>query len=255
VSAVLEITDMSITYGALRALDAVNLSVARGEIVGLIGPNGAGKTSLLDAVTGFARASGQVRLDGRDITALPPHRRARLGLARTWQAGDLFEDLTVEENVLAGAVHPSIRATLVEIIRGRPIVTSAATETLELFGLAHVAASMPSELTTGQRRLVGVARAVVVRPQILLLDEPAAGLDTSETTDLGQRLRGVLSEDTSIILIDHDMGLVLRVCDRIYVLDFGRVIAQGTPQEIRENPAVVAAYLGAAGAKEVAHLS
>lgn len=254
-SAVLEVTDLSVTYGALRALDGVDLSVGPGELVGLIGPNGAGKTSLLDAITGFARASGEIRLEGRTITRLPAHRRARMGLARTWQTGDLFEDLSVEENVLAGAVHPSIRETVSEIVKGHRSRTSAAMEALDLLNLTTVAARAPSELTTGQRRLVGVARAIVTRPRMLLLDEPAAGLDTAETRDLGQRLRGLPTRETSIVLIDHDMGLVLGVCDLVYVLDFGRVIARGTPREIRENPAVVAAYLGAAATEDVEQLS
>lgn len=200
-----------------------------------IGPNGAGKTTLIDAVTGFVRYSGQVALDGRDIGGLPPHEIAGRGCARTWQGTDLFADLDVGENLTVAAGH------------GSPDGGTAADDvaaTLSKLGLEPISAAMPDELSEGQRKLVGLARAVVARPRLLCLDEPAAGLDADESAVLGQRLRDLADQGQSTLLIDHDMALVLGICDRVVVLEFGRVIADDTPEAIRTDDAVIAAYLG-----------
>lgn len=233
-------TGMSVSYGGVRALAEVDVEVRGGDVVGLIGPNGAGKTTFIDAVTGFTAARGVVTLDGRDLSRLAPHRRARRGLSRTWQAGELFDDLTVAENlaVTAGA------GTLWQLARRGRRSGAAAERVLGTLGLADLTDALPEQLSQGQRKLVGVARALVGEPSVVLLDEPAAGLDTEESRELGRHLRAVARSGPGMLLVDHDMGLVLSVCDLVVVMDFGRVIARGTPDEIRRDPAVIAAYIG-----------
>jgi branched-chain amino acid transport system ATP-binding protein len=214
--------------------------------VGLIGPNGAGKTTTIDAVTGFVPHRGSVRLDGRELSDLRPHERARAGIGRTWQSVELFDDLTVEENCQVAAAPASLRTTVTELVRPTRSVHESVTRSLDVVGLADDAGRLPTELSQGHRKLVGVARALAAGPRLLLLDEPAAGLDTAESTQLGERLRRVVDRGASALLVDHDMGLVLGICDRVYVLDFGKLIATGTPAAIREDERVVAAYLGQA---------
>ncbi len=246
--ALLETNGLTVTFGGLHANDGIDISVERGRFVGLIGPNGAGKTTFIDAITGFVPISdGTVRFAGELFTTVAPHERARRGLSRTFQQLELFEDLTVEDNLLAAAETPTWTDVLLDIVRpGRVSPHQGDVEwALETVGLAESLKAFPSDLSHGQRKLVGVARALAARPQLVLLDEPAAGLDTTESQEIGGRLRGLLDHDVSVLLIDHDMGLVLNVCDEVYVLDFGGVIAHGTPAEIRTNPRVVAAYLGA----------
>jgi branched-chain amino acid transport system ATP-binding protein len=241
----LELRDLTVMYGGVVGLDHVSFDVPRGALVGLIGPNGAGKTTLIDAVTGFTRSRGDVVMGGRSIAGLPPHRRARRGLRRTWQHGELFDDLTVRENMTVATDHPRAWRTLADILQGRSRALDAVDDTLELLGVSALADIPASELSEGQRKLVGVGRALAPAPELLLLDEPAAGLDPHESTQLGNVLRGVADRGTSMLLIDHDMGLVMGICDHLVVLDFGRVIAQGPPVEIQANPDVIAAYLGA----------
>jgi len=243
--AALEAQGISVSFGAVHALKDVDLTVGEGKLVGLIGPNGAGKTTFIDAVTGFVAATGSVTLAGRDISALAPHERARLGLGRTWQTIELFDDLSVRENLAVAARRPSIASTIAEIVTGhQPAAEQLAEEALGLLELEGIAETMPQELSQGKKKLVGVARALAAKPSLLLLDEPAAGLDTTESQDLGQRLRRVVDAGLSALLIDHDMGLVLGICDEVYVLDFGTIIAKGTPEEVRTNPDVLGAYLG-----------
>ena len=251
--ALLETDDMTVTYGGLRALDGVDLTVEEGQLVGLIGPNGAGKTTLIDGLTGFTPTTGQIHFNDRNITELPAHQRARNGLGRTWQSLELFDDLNVIENLQVAADPQSVRGFLLDLVRpNRSRDRSAVEHAMSLLGLAELSSRMPSELSQGQRKLVGVARALAARPRLVCMDEPAAGLDTAESQELGAKLRSVVDGGVTILLVDHDMGLVLSVCDYIYVIEFGRVIAQGKPGQIRTDERVIAAYLGEQGREAAA---
>ena len=237
---VLATEGLSVDFGAVRALHDVSFEIGEGELVGLIGPNGAGKTTFVDAVTGFVGAGGRVTLDGRDLRGLVPHERAALGLARTWQSGELFDDLLVEENLaVAQDRSPAWKIAFRDLSDQREI-----DEALALFDLGWAAKARPADLPQGYRKLVGVARALAAKPRLLLLDEPAAGLDTTESQALGAHLRAVADGGQATLLIDHDMGLVLGICDRVVVLEFGELIADGPPQAVSRDPRVVAAYLG-----------
>jgi ABC-type branched-subunit amino acid transport system ATPase component/ABC-type branched-subunit amino acid transport system permease subunit len=229
--AALAVANLSVRYGGVVAVDDVSFTVPSGAIVGLIGPNGAGKTTVIDAVSGFCRYGGTVELHGTRLEREPPHRRNRLGLARTFQGIELWNELTVAENVLVG------RSTAA---RGSDD-SDALFAVLQLDGLRDHPAGA---LSQGQRQLVSIARALIGRPRVVLLDEPAAGLDSNESAWLAQRLRDIRDAGTTVLLVDHDMNLVLNLCDRIEVLDFGQVIASGTAAEIRSNHAVAEAYLG-----------
>lgn len=246
---ILETHGLTVTFGGLNANDHVNLKVPRGKFVGLIGPNGAGKTTFIDAITGYVPMSaGTAVFDGENIGSLKPHERAQRGLVRTFQSLELFEDLSVRDNLLVAAYPAKWYRFILDMLYHSP--TDQKTEdrvswALEIMGLTNDADAMPTDLSHGRRKLVGVARALAAKPDLILLDEPAAGLDTAESQNLGRHLREFLDYDMSVFLIDHDMGLVLSVCDYIYVLDFGQIIAEGTPAEVREDAAVKAAYLGA----------
>jgi branched-chain amino acid transport system ATP-binding protein len=252
-SAILEARGVSVNFGGVQALVDVDLRVEPGQLLGLIGPNGAGKTTFIDAITGFVRYRGDVRLDGRDLSGKPPHMRARLGLARTWQSVELFDDLTVRENIAVSAEPSALRAMRDVVSRpgGRD---ERVEEALEVFGLEDRGDAMPSELSQGDRKLVGVARAYAGTPRLLCLDEPAAGLDTLESEALGRHLREIADRGRAMLLVDHDMGLVLSISDYVVVLEFGEVIAHGPPDAVRRDPAVIAAYLGQAGSEVAAEL-
>ena len=229
--AALTVEGLSVRFGGVRALSEVSLDVREGELVGLIGPNGAGKTTLIDAISGFVTSTGTVRLGERDLRGLPPYGRSRAGLSRTWQSTELFDDLNVAENLTVAS-------------REGTVSDEAVSETLAVVGMDWAAGAMPTQLSSGQRKLVGVARALVAKPTLLCLDEPAAGLDSTESEDLGVTLRRLADQGQSMLLIEHDMGLVLGICDRVVVLEFGYVIAEGTPEVVRRDPRVIAAYLG-----------
>lgn len=238
--------ELTVRYGGVVANDRVELTVPPGRIVGLIGPNGAGKTTFVDAVTGFADASGSVSLDGVPLESSGPHRRRAAGLSRTWQSGELFSNLTVAENVLVAARPGGLRRMWHDLVGRRgPQRDPALEEALAAVGLQDAASTPARELSLGQQKLVGVARALAGRCSVLLLDEPAAGLDSHESTAFGDRVRDIAARGPGVLLIDHDMSLVLGVCDLVYVMSFGRILFEGTPAQARHDPSVVAAYLGA----------
>jgi sulfate-transporting ATPase len=234
--AALQVRDLSVRFGGVHAVDGVNLSIERGTICGLIGPNGAGKTTTIDAISGFVRLyRGSLELNGQPIAKWPGHRRARAGMSRTFQQLELFEDLSVEENV-AVAGRAARRST-----NGDSVDAA-----LEAAGVSAWRASPPRSLSHGQRRLVSLARALACSPSVLLLDEPAAGLDSAETEALATRLRTIVDDlHIAVLLVDHDMSLVLNVCDWVEVIDFGRPLASGPPRVIASDGRVLEAYLGA----------
>jgi sulfate-transporting ATPase len=242
----LQTTGLTVRFGGIVALERLDLTVEPGEVVGLIGPNGAGKTTAIDAMTGFNRPSGAVLLDGQEITKWGRERRARHGIGRSFQALELFEDMTVLENLQAASEPQDMLAYVSNLVwPGRARISPAAAAAIQEFELLDDLDKTPDELPYGRRRLVGLARAVAAEPSVLLLDEPAAGLDETETRELGHLIRRLATEwGMAVLLIEHDVSLVMRVCDRICALDFGRTIASGTPEEIRNDPRVVAAYLG-----------
>jgi len=243
----LHVRDLTVRYGGVVAVDGLSLDVEPGRVVGLIGPNGAGKTSAIDAVTGFTRAaSGSVRLGERDVTRVPVHRRAGAGLSRSFQSLELFEDMTVLDNLYAACERPGPWAYLTDLVRpgSRPLPAQVLVAVRE-FGLQDSLERPVGDLSYGERRLLAIARAVATSPSVLLLDEPAAGLSDDETRELAHLVRR-LAEDwgMGVLLVEHDVDMVMSVCDQVVVLDFGRRICAGTPDEVRRDPAVRAAYLG-----------
>ncbi|MGP3533173.1 ABC transporter ATP-binding protein [Microbacterium sp. RD1] len=240
----LQASGVTVRYGGVTAVDNVDLSVEPGQVVGLIGPNGAGKTSFVDALTGFAPAQGEITLDGVSLTRMRPHRRRQAGLSRTWQSGELFASLTVAENVLASARPPTWSTLARDLFAPRRSIDAGVEPLLHAVGIPGLASVSAGALSLGQQKLVGVARAMAGGCSILLLDEPAAGLDSTESLQFADRIRRIVSDGPGALLIDHDVDLMLRVCDVVYVLEFGRLIFRGTPTEVRSDPRVVAAYLG-----------
>jgi branched-chain amino acid transport system ATP-binding protein len=238
--ALLEVRGVTVRFGGNVALANVDLDALPGRVTGLIGPNGAGKTTLFNVICGLLRPdSGRVRIDGRDVTRLLPYKRARAGLARTFQRLELFRLLDVRSNIrVAADIERRHR-------RDRSIdPATVADEIIERVGLQAVADARVDQLPTGQARLVEVGRALASRPRVLLLDEPAAGQDESETEAFAALLRDLAADGLAVVLVEHDVRLVLRVSDEVCVLDFGEVLAVGTPAEIQSNNAVIAAYLG-----------
>lgn len=235
----LEVAGVEVRFGGVVALRGVDLTVDTGTVTGLIGPNGAGKTTLFNVVTGLQKAQrGSVTLDGEELSQLPPHRRARMGIARTFQRLEVFGSLTVRENILVAA---EIRRRWA---RDGSNPRRVADEVIAQVGLGPVARVRCDTLPTGMARLVEVGRSLATRPKVLLLDEPSSGLDDQETDELGDLLRALAEQGTAVLLVEHDVELVMSVCSRVHVLDFGRILAVGTPAEIQADPDVRAAYLG-----------
>ncbi|MCU1379781.1 MAG: amino acid/amide transporter ATP-binding protein 1, family [Acidimicrobiales bacterium] len=238
--ALLSVEDVVVRFGGLRALSETNLQVEEGRVTGLIGPNGAGKTTCFNVVTGLQEpTSGRVRFDGEDITDKSPFRRARMGIARTFQKLEAFSSLSARDNVLVAAEQR--RAW------DRSINPKAVTqEILEKVGITEVADYMVGTLPTGTARLVELARALAAGPRALLLDEPSSGLNEEETEEMAKLLRVLVKDGLAVLLVEHDMSFVMGICEYIYVLDFGKIIATGTPAEVQADAAVQAAYLGSA---------
>ena len=247
---VLAISGVSVRFGGLTALDDVSLSAAPRQVTGIIGPNGAGKTTLLNVLCGFVRpATGDVSLGAASLTGLPPHRLASLGIARTLQGVGLFRGLTVLENVMAGATSqaragfwPALLG-LARSDRDERALRQRSLAALDRVGVADEAGRLPDQLAYGLRKRVALARALVTGPRVLLLDEPASGLSEAELPELGDLISS-LAEDASVVVVEHRMDLMMSVCQAIAVLDFGRLIAHGTPEAVQADPAVTDAYLG-----------
>jgi len=245
--AVLEARGVTVRFGGVAALTEVSLSVRAGQVTGLIGPNGAGKTTLFNVITGLQRPDrGEVRIDGIEVTRYGPHRRSRLGLARTFQRLELFGTLTAADNVRVGLEASGRHRNSIAPVSDAAVRAAGdpALAVLERVGVADVAGDQVGALPTGTARLVELARALSTGPRVILLDEPCSGLDDNETATLGTLLGDLAAEGRAVLVVEHDMDLVLKVCDVVHVLDFGEVIATGTPLEIRADPIVQAAYLG-----------
>lgn len=230
----LEVRGVMVRFGGVMAVGGVDLDAEVGQVTGLIGPNGAGKTTLFNVISGMQEpTAGNVLVSGVDITGEAPHKRAKRGLARTFQRLELFWSLSVRDNVRVAAELAAV-----------PDVNGTVDALLDKVGVSDLADAVAGDLPTGSARLVEIARALATMPRLLLLDEPASGLDDSETERLGTLLRELASDGLGVLLVEHDMDLVMHVCDRIHVLDLGNIISVGTPAEIQHDEAVLRAYLG-----------
>ena len=248
----LELTDVTKVFGGLVAVNDLSFRVDEGSVVGLIGPNGAGKTTVFNCITGnYAPERGSIRFAGEDITGLRPHRIVELGIARTFQSIRLFGRLPVIENVLAGR-HCRMKAGLFACMLHTPgqrreerAAVARSLEELSFVGLTGQAGAMAHALSYGNQRLLEIARALASDPRLLILDEPAGGMNDQETAALVELIRAIRARGITILLIEHDMRLVMQVCEKLVVLEHGTLIAEGEPAALRENPAVIEAYLGA----------
>lgn len=248
----LEINNCSLRFGGISALTDVSLRINDGELVGLIGPNGAGKTSLFNILTGVYRPTeGEIRFEGRPTAGMPPHRINGLGMARTFQNIRLFDSLDVRMNVRTSFIARLRNGLLHTVRRGRSFrreegeIHEEGTRLLSYFGLEHAASHSSRSLPYGDQRRLEIVRALATKPRLLLLDEPAAGMNPTEKEELKSLITRIRTEfGTAVLLVEHDMKVVMGICERLYVLDQGRVIASGTPAEIRANPKVITAYLG-----------
>jgi len=249
--ALLDVQAISVVFGGLAALTDVSLSVQAGTVHAVIGPNGAGKTTLFNAISGYERPrSGTVHFDGQPITGLPAHRISRLGLRRSFQNGGMFAEMTVLENVMVGAdrtTRSSIPGVLLRLPGDRAAerqTVAASREMLARVGIDRIEQTRVRDLSFGQQRMVEITRALISQPRMLLLDEPAVGLSQAERDTLAETLRRLADDGIAVLLVEHVIDLVMAVSDRLTVLNFGRVLAEGTPTEIRADEAVLEAYLG-----------
>jgi branched-chain amino acid transport system ATP-binding protein len=250
-SALLSVTGLARRFGGVVAVDGVSLSITRGEVHGLIGPNGAGKTTVFNLISGHLLPSaGQILFGSEDVTRAPPERRARHGIRRTFQNLKLFREMTALENVMVG-LHASTRSEIFSALLRTPgqrreeeRIREESREALGIVGLAAAAETIAGSLPYGHQRLLEIARAIVARPKLLLLDEPAAGMNGAEGARLVELIRRIRDLGITIMMVEHHMEVVMPTCDRITVLNYGRLLASGTPAEIRRHPEVIRAYLG-----------
>ena len=247
----LDVSGITQIFGGVTALEAVSFSINKGDITGVIGPNGAGKTTLFNIISGiYTQTAGRVVLEGKDITGLPPERLTPLGMVRTFQNIELFSGMTVLENVMVG-MHTRSSSGLLACslkmpwaVREEQRIHSEALKWLEFTSISDLADDIAGNLPFGKGRMLEIARAMAVEPRIILMDEPAAGLNSQETLALARLIQKIRDTGITIVLVEHDMELVMDICDRVIVLNLGRKLAEGTPREIQENPEVIAAYLG-----------
>ncbi|UYO43726.1 ABC transporter ATP-binding protein [Rhodopseudomonas palustris] len=255
----LKVSDVGIAFGGVKAIDGVGFAVAPGEILSIIGPNGAGKTTLFNVVSGmYAADHGRIELDGREVTGLPPDELATRGLSRTFQNLQIFHRMTAAENVMVGR-HLQERCSLFADLLRLPSVTrqnratrAAALMLLDQVGLRDVADVAAGSLSYGASKRLEIARALAAEPRVLLLDEPAAGCNSVETEEIDRLICRVADQGIAVVLVEHDMKLVMKISHRILVLNQGRMLVEGTPDEVRHNPLVAEAYLGRHGAREAA---
>jgi branched-chain amino acid transport system ATP-binding protein len=247
----LKIERVTKIFGGLKALDDVSFSISAGEITGIIGPNGAGKTTLFNIITGiYGPSSGRIFYEGKDITGFPPEKLARLSMVRTFQGIELFGQMTVLENVMVG-LHTKSRSGIIASalklpghLREERRIRERAGSLLEFTGIKDLAHTEAANLPFGKGRLLEIARAMAIEPHIILMDEPAAGLNSRETSDLAELIKKINNLGITVALVEHDMELVMEICSRIIVFNLGNKLAEGTPREIQEDEKVITAYLG-----------